>query len=315
MSHVVVVALYGTDRSSVTEAMCVTSNYEFKKVSSSELARLIASGVECTNACINDGKIVIDSGAASKYLLINPKTGETSGTASGVILSRIEVGGKLTGYVMFTVDGKLREVKIPEAVDFCKKGLIANGKLRDTNDGPIVQSIRGLFPIRAIEVAKAPAGKTNVNLLLFSQLLENGKVIQQYFCAVISSTSAAKVHELKAKLDASNKVVVSELRRCGGPGSAKSVEAKNFGVNALYGVYTMDTLNELVKSGCDIKIGTSEITLSTVQYESTGLIEEVMETDLSFDKVTVTGKNDKLHDASLEFVKKIGKMFKGKINS
>ena len=69
--------------------------------------------------------------------------------------------------------------------------LISNGKIKHTAEGDIVSAIGGTYPLRVIEISKAPKGELSIDVLYFGTAVD---APAEYFGAIISCTSATEIN-------------------------------------------------------------------------------------------------------------------------
>ena len=199
---------HGT-KANVVAYSLISQDYQTITVDADTLAKDIKAEKYSVNNIDVDanGKIVSTNGALDKYTLVNNLTGKLEGVARAVILNRVEKENKLIGYTIFTQNASIAEVNVADAVLLANRKLISNGKIRHTQDGDIVSSISGNFPIRTIEISKAPKGEITIDLIFFGKVLSTDA---EYCGAIVSCTSATEMSKLKDIISKSNAKVRKE---------------------------------------------------------------------------------------------------------
>jgi len=285
----------------------ISSKYQTQTFSADDLAKKIANKeIEVSNLAIEKGKIVSTNGQMSNYTFIFNGTGQVVGKATGVILDRVEKNDKLIGYTLFDPSGILRSISIAEAVDLCNKRLIANGKIRHTDAGDIVSSIKGDYPIREIAPEKAPKGDVTMNVLYFG--MAGAKNL--YFGAIVDCTSAERMNELIRVLTESNKKVIERsLEAADGKDEFNSrikdsCRIQRINANSIYGVFELKYFDKIRK--LDSKFSLRDKTpVSSVRY-----IDDVVEARAMIDK---SGKVVEVGDCDDKVAKNSLKAYVGKL--
>lgn len=260
------------NKANTTAYTLISEDYQTTTLKVDEIVKqLKAKKIAITNLAVGAKGLESTNGALSKYTLINSETNQVDGIPSAVILDRVEQGDKLVGYTMFTQSGTIAEVSIADAVALANNNLISNGKIRHTNEGDIVQSIGGNYPLRTIEIAKAPKGEVTVDILYFAAV--HG-VSTKYLGAIVSGTSATEMSKIVKAISDSNAKVVAETVKVAGQGARKSLAIQRMGANSIYAIFGIDVLKKLI-SGANTKLsnGVGNIVVSAGKYVD-GQLEE-----------------------------------------
>lgn len=257
----------------------ISSDYQTVTVSAAELAKQIsAKKIEVTNLTVGKNGIESTNGALNKYTLINSETNQIEGIPSAVILDRVEQDGKLVGYTVFTQNGMITEISITDAVALANNKILSNGKIRHTEQGDIVSSIGGNYPLRTIEISKAPKGDVTVDILYFAAVQG---VATKYVGAIVSGTSATEMSKITKIVSDSNAKVVAETVKVAGQSARKSLAIQRMGANSIYAIFGIDVLKKLVgNSNTKLANGVGSIIVSAGKYVD-GQLEE---TKVSIDK-------------------------------
>ena len=232
----------------------ITESYGIKRISGTELVQAIRSKkIEVTNLDVDSKGLVSTNGAIKNYTLID-LSGNIVGTPRAVILNRVEINGNLAGYTIYNANGVLQEVNVANAAELARANLIANGKIRHTQQGDIVASINGNYPLRIIEVAKAVEDKEiKADVLLLGSALTGDRTIK-YGGIIIEGNSAATMTKYYEKLVRANDNLIQEIKASTGIDESASLKIKRTGNAGFYGVYPLDTVFELIEKAND-KIG------------------------------------------------------------
>lgn len=242
----------------------ITSDYQTVQMSAADLTNAICSKkLAVTNLTVGAKGIESTNGAIDKYTLINSQTGMVDGIARAVILDRVEKNDKLIGYTLFSQYGTIVEISVKDAVELCNQKLLANGKIRHTQDGDIVSAIGGNYPLRTIKIADAPKGEITTDILYFGTII-GAKI--EYVGAIVSCTSAAEMSKITSALSTANAKVIAEAVKVGGQSVRKSLAIQRMGANSIYGVFDIASLEKLIKAGAKLQNKVGNITVSAVKY-------------------------------------------------
>lgn len=248
----------------------IAEDYSFVRMGGEELAKAIkAKKVHVTNLSVTENGLVATNGALDKYTLISASTGALVDKASPVVLNRAEVNGKLVGYTIYNANGVLQEVSVKQALEIHSVTPFANGKIRHTSEGDIIQSIDGNYIIRKIEVQKAKAGKIKVDLVFIGSAIGKGKGAK-YAGAVVNCENAADTAKIYKTLATQGKALIDNVYAISGDANVKSELAlKRTGTAGFYGVYPIKTVEELIKKADNtMSNGIGSIMVSTIDYDS-----------------------------------------------
>jgi hypothetical protein len=279
MSTFTMVTRHGISKDQIVGYTLISSDYRTVYKSVEKLVNEITfKQITVTNLDVEGGKLVATNGAMDKYTLINvANNNRVEGEPKAVILDRVEnkENGKLLGYTIFTHTGTLAEVSVADAVVLANRKLISNGKIRHTEQGDIVSSINGNYPLRQIEIAKAPRGEITVELMLFSTIYGTNV---EYCCATIGCTSAAQMSVLAAEIHKSNAKIVAESKKAGGAEAAKSLQIQRTGANSLYAAIDNETLTRLLKAGAMVTLPIGMMIVSVINYtdKEGGFVESTL---------------------------------------
>ena len=308
MKTVTMIVRHGLSKNEVSAYTLITSDYQTIQMSAAELAQAITSKkLAVTNLTVGSKGIEGTNGALDKYTLINTATGAVEGTPMAVVLDRVEKADKLLGYTVFAQNGTIVELNVSDAVSLCNQKLIANGKIRHTQHGDIVSSIGGDYPLREIEINKAPKGEISADILYFGTIV--GATVK-YVGAIVSCTSAAEMSKIASALSTSNAKIISAAVKEGGMEVRKSLAIKRIGANSIYGVFDIGSLEKLIKAGAKLHNKVGNITVSAIKYTD-GVPDEATVT-LSHDwKPTDMQASEDSATTSIvnDFAKKIVKVF------
>lgn len=309
MKNFTMITRHGAGKDNVVAYTLISSDYQTVTMPVAELASAISSGkMAVTNLTVGAKGIESTNGAMDKYTMISSQTNQVEGTPRAVILDRVEQGDKLVGYTVFTQNGTIAELNIADTSALAAKGLISNGKIRHTQDGDIVSAIGGTYPLRTIEIAKAPKGEITTDILYFGTVVG---VATDYFGAIVSCTSATEMSKLTDALSKSNAKVVNDVSKVAGQSVRESLAIKRMGANSLYGVFEASILDKLVKANTKVNNRVGNITVSAIKYTDGEAEEAVVKLDKTW-KV-VSGDNDKTEvvKAVRNYTKKIVTKFSG----
>lgn len=310
MKTLTMITRHGMSKSEITAYTLITADYQTVQMKVADLVKAIKSGkVAVTNLTVGAKGIESTNGSLDKYTLISDQTGAVDGTPRAVVLDRVEKGDKLIGYTVFSQNGTIVELPIAEAVALCNQKLIANGKIRHTQQGDIVQSIGGDYPLREIEIDKAPKGELSTDVLYFAKVA--GTPIE-YVGAIVSCTSAAEMSKIAAALSKSNAKVVSAAVKVGGQDVRKSLSVKRMGANSFYGVFDLGSLEKLIKAGAKVGNRVGNIAVSTVSYKGGNTEEVVVTFDSKWNQTSdKTSAADNMSKEANEFAAKVKSTFGG----
>lgn len=274
MKTLTMITRHGATKENITGYTLITSDYQTVTMPVKELAAAISSKkIAVTNLELSKKGLVSTNGALDKYTFVNTATNQVEGTARAVILDRVEQGGKLIGYTVFTQNGMLAELSVADAAALADKKLISNGKIKHTAEGNIVSAIGGTYPLREIPMNKAPKGEASINLMYFGTVV--GAPVD-YFGAIISCTSATEMSKITDALSKSNAKVIATVAKVGGQHVRESLAIKRFGANSLYGVFEVAMLAKLASAGAKVQSKLGSLTVSAIKYTNDGVEEDTI---------------------------------------
>lgn len=274
MKTLTMITRHGATKENITGYTLITSDYQTVTMPVKELAATISSKkIAVTNLELSKKGLVSTNGALDKYTFVNTATNQVEGTARAVILDRVEQGGKLIGYTVFTQNGMLAELSVADAAALADKKLISNGKIKHTAEGNIVSAIGGTYPLREIPMNKAPKGEASINLMYFGTVV--GAPVD-YFGAIISCTSATEMSKITDALSKSNAKVIATVAKVGGQHVRESLAIKRFGANSLYGVFEVAMLAKLASAGAKVQSKLGSLTVSAIKYTNDGVEEDTI---------------------------------------
>lgn len=321
----------GTDGKTVVGYTIIDQSYQTRLVSVDDLKKEIASKKSIfTNIGLSEGKheLAGTNGSLEKYTTLGADN-NVVGTARAVILNRAEQNGRLIGYTVFSTNGTIMELKVADAVALCNRKLISNGKIRHTETGDIVSAIGGTYPLRQIEVKAAPKGVMTVDIMYFTKayMEADGDIKEiagaKYFGAIVSCTSATEMSKATDVLSKSNAALTYGIIKSVGPNirsTIDSLKSVRYGANGIYGVFSIDMLDKLIKSGAVLRNGLGNIPVDAVLYGPDSIVDAAnLKLSSTFN---VAGKKDasgdhasKLNSAVKAFAKDVATKLNGKIKT
>ncbi len=254
-----------------------------------------------TNMGISEKGLIATNGAMDKYTMIDPVTGVMETPARPVVLNRVEVDDKLTGYTIFNVDGILQEVNVKQAVMIHNNTPFSNGKIRGTQKGDIISSIVGNYPLRKIKVPKEVSDKLemDISIVFIGSAIGKESGVVKYGGILIEYNNAADISGIYNKLVKGNNEVIERVARMGGGSRVRSILGiKRTSKAGFYGVFPIENVFELIKKSGGVKSKLKGIMIATLDYTN-GEEESrvVLNNDLKIiDKVQGTDKSDKVLD-------------------
>lgn len=272
MKTVTMIARHGS-KSKVTGYTLIGQDYKLMQMSASDLEKNIKEGkLEVTNLTVGAKGIESTNGALNKYTLFDEVEGKPIGDTRAVILNRVEKNEKLIGYVVYMVNGAIAELKVPDAVKLAVNGLLANGKVRHTQDGDIVSAIGGNYPLRSIKLTEAPEGKITVQLIYFCKPV-GSKV--EYAGFIVSSNSAVQMNKIVEQADKVNSKIISGVQPLTDDNLNESLGNKRIGANALFCVTDFGFIKKLVDAKASISSVSKEgMMVSSITYSKEGPSDE-----------------------------------------
>lgn len=319
MRTLTMITRHGLTKDEIGLYTLISDDYQTVTMATANLIDAIKDKkIVVTNMAVTEKGLVSTNGALDKYTYINMNTNQVEGTPRAVILDRVEKNDKLVGYTIFTQYGQIREVNVADAAALASKNLISNGKIRHTQDGDIVSAIGGTYPLRTIDIDKAPAGKISVKVMYFSESVSNDcSAVAKYAGVVISCTSAVEMSKIMNKIGNNNKKVKALVNKINSGIGTSSLNTQRMGANSIYSIIDLDTLEEQIKLAVDSKATCdNNLLISVVDYTSTTPIESVLKMDkagtISVLQKGPNGLNDNLK-AAKDYAEEIKARFAGKL--
>lgn len=311
MTTLTMITRHGISKDNISSYTLITPEYQTQTMSAKDLINAIKSKkVVVTNLTVGPKGLESTNGALDKYTFINTQTNQVEGTPRAVILDRVEQNNKLVGYTIFTQSGNIAEVNVNDAAALANKKLISNGKIKHTAEGDIVSAIGGTYPLRVIEVAKAPKGEISIEIMYFGTVVGASA---EYVGAIISCTSAAEMSKLTDVLSKSNARIIADVVKAAKSQSVReSLAIKRMGANSLYGVFEISVLEKL-KDRAKIYNRMGSIIVSAVRYMPN---DEVEEAKVVLDKFLTVVNTEASQDSHANekikgYVKEITEKFRG----
>ena len=266
------------DAKSPAEALMYTligEDYSFTRLTGADIVSKLASKtIEVTNMGVENGKLVSTNGALKNYTLVD-MSGNLANEIKAVILNRVENEKGLLGYTVYGLNGTLQEMNVPTAVELAKAGKIANGKIRHTQQGDIVASIGGLYPLRTLKMQDTTDDKITVDLLFMGSALDGTGRASRYAGVIVNSKNAATVSKLYKKLSESNKTVVDKITAVSHDSNiADTLGMKVTGTAGFYGIYSLDTVYSLIeKANNTVSLPMGKLMIACTDYTDPDHIE------------------------------------------
>lgn len=285
MTQLTMITRHGVTKDKVDAYTLISENYQTITVPALQLAEMLKAGkAHVNNMAVEAKGLVSTNGALDKYTFINSVTNQVEGVARAVILNRIEKGGKLVGYTVFTQNGQIREMNVVDATALASKNLISNGKIRHTAEGDIVSSIGGNYPLRAITMDKAPQGEIKVEIMYCAASVSK-EGVAKYAGAIISCTSAVVMSKLTDKLVTNNANIRAKVAKISNNKDTVSLAIQRIGANSSYSVISLDDLTAIIGKAKATNVKDNKLIISVIDYGSEDNLESVV--TLAGGKVTV----------------------------
>lgn len=258
------------DPKAPAEAMNYTligEDYSFERMSGADIVKAIAGGkIEVTNLGIKDKGLVSTNGAMKNYTLVD-MSGVLIDKPRAVILNRVESEKGLLGYTMYNTNGVLQEVNVAQAAELARAGLIANGKIRHTQQGDIVASISGFYPLRTIKMGDTTDKSITVDVMFIGSAIA-GQHNTKYAGVIINGKNAAAITKLYDNLVKANNKLVEKVSEISGADEKDALGIKRTGTSGFYGVYPIDTAFELIeKAGNKITLPMGKLLIACTDYD------------------------------------------------
>lgn len=226
--------------------------YNIKSLSNNECAQLIKKGL-VTNMEIREGSISSSNGALKRYTCIDAKNNSLCSTPRAVVLSRVEKDGKLAGYNIFDTNSMVRFVKVDMAVSMCQQDLIVNGKIRATENGQIVSSIKGEYEIAEVNTgSSSDESAVEMRVVMFRSITPDGVNSIKSVTVAMTYSNANKMSKQCMELKKLNEALNSKIKDSIKTGSVSELITDTLPVkacgNTVAGEIPYDTFRKIVKS-------------------------------------------------------------------
>ena len=259
MKYLTMVARCGNPKAgaSAMKFTLIADDFSVHTMPGNTLTRYLTENkVVVTNMAMSPKGLVSTNGAMNRYTLFDDG-GKIVNTPSAVILNRVEVDGKLAGYIYFTPNGTVAKGSIANLVKLAKEGLVANGKVRSTESGDIVSSIGGNYPLLELKENKPATTEVTVDILLFGSSYK-GNAKAEYAGVSILCKDSRAISEIHAKMDKQCKELQTRLKE---QFNWTDEELSGFDTRpsfgaGFYGVYPLEIVEKLLeksKAKCSIK--------------------------------------------------------------
>lgn len=261
------------DAKAPAEAMQYTligMDYSFERMSGADLVKAITGKkVEVTNLGVTEKGLVSTNGALKNYTLVD-LSGAVIGEPRAVILNRVESEKGLLGYTMYNASGVLQEVNVAQAADLARVGMIANGKIRHTQQGDIVASISGMYPLRTIKMADTNINDDTITVnVMFIGSAIAGKNSTKYAGIEISGKNAVSITKMYDTLLKANEKLIEKVSEISGEDESAPLGIKRTGTAGFYGVYPINSVFELIeKAGNKISLPMGKLLIACTDYDS-----------------------------------------------
>lgn len=285
----------------------IGSDFSTITMTGNTLAKRINDGtIDVTNMGVTVKGLVSTNGAISKYTTFDA-AGNLVSTPRCVVLNRVETGGKLTGYVMFTDNGLVEPVPVAKAVALAKAQLIANGKIKHTDAGDIVSSINGLYPLVEAMAMAEPVGNPTIKFIFFGSAIHSGKKIA-YAGAIASSKDSKIISKQHKEFCGKNDALISELKNSFqiADNTVKSMKIRQYPGAAFYGVYK---LSDIPVKSCDISVGQHNVLVGCIDCDAAEYTESMVQVNVSTGNITAVQEGTPASDkAVMAYAKQVLKM-------
>lgn len=286
----------------------IAEDYSAVVLSAKDLAKKIAAKeVEVTNLGIEGGKLVATNGAMEKYPLLDLVTNQYVTKPAAVILNRVEVNDKLLGYTVLCADGIIRELVLSKALELYKTVTIANGKIRHTNDGDIISSIKGNYPLRVLEIKNVAPSTISLNTTFITEAVGNkaGKIT--YVGVLVDCSNAADMAKMFEKLREDNKKVRAGVKLLGASEEVmnKLKIERSIGTS-LYVVMTLNTYLSLVSDkNSKVSFPMGDLLVSGIDYSNDSIVESLLKISPDFKLSKVKDGNEKTAQVAKKLVETV----------
>lgn len=259
------------DPKALAESMHYTligEDYSFERMTGVEIVKAInAKKIAVTNLGVTDKGLVSTNGALKNYTLVDT-SGKLVGEAKAVILNRVENEKGLIGYTIYNASGVLQEVLVKDAANMANAGLISNGKIRHTQQGDIVASISGMYPLRTIKMGDAADKSINVDITFMGSAIK-GKHNTKYAGVIVNGKNAAAITKLYESLVKANNKLIGTIEESYGAKESASLGIKRTGTAGFYGVYPIEVAFDLFdKAGKKVSFPMGKLMIACTDYDA-----------------------------------------------
>lgn len=282
MKTLTMVTRYGFkgEHANKTNYVLIADDYSIVRLTGEELVKAIKDKkYNITNMGIGPSGLISTNGAIDKYTLIGLDTNDIVGKASPVVINRVETQKGLVGYTIFNTKGVLQEVTVKEIVQIHSVTPFSNGKLRHTQDGDIISSITGNYPLRTVEMKNNTNKSINLDLILISSSIsDTSSSVYKYGGIIIECENAAHVSKMYSSLkDANEKLLESLLKAGSDEQTKKNLTIRRTATAGFYVVLPIDKVFELIKlANNKVNNTIGRVMISTVDNSDEEYTESVL---------------------------------------
>ena len=246
----------------------IGEDYSFERMSGADIVKAIkAKKIEVTNMGVTEKGLVSTNGALKNYTTFD-MAGNMVGQPRAVVLNRVETEKGLIGYTIYHVDGTLHEVRVPQLVEMAQANMVANGKIRHTQQGDIVASISGLYPLRVMKLSEPVDKSITLDVMFFGSAIK-GKHNIKYVGAMVNAKNAAGITAIHKNLEGANAKLISSIKDVTGVDEAAALGIKRTGTAGFYGVFPMDSFIKLVeKADNKIAMPMGSVMIACTDYDA-----------------------------------------------
>ena len=250
MKYLTMVSRYGDLKKDINymNFTLIGDDFSIHQMRGDKLAAYITAGkVNVTNMGVSVKGLESTNGSINNYTTI-ALDGTIVGKPRCVILNRIEKANKLVGYVVYGVNGVVTEISVEEAVKMCNAKLIANGKIKHTENGDIVSSIKGNYPLVNTIVKETP-DKLTTKTIYFGEAMI-GRTNCKYAGVIVNTKYTKTISNMYAMLTKANEKVINKLHDIGySEDELEQFKLKQAPGAGIYGVYELSDAKKLTENG------------------------------------------------------------------
>lgn len=250
------------DKPSLMNYTLIGDDLSIHTMTGAKLEEVIKSKkITVTNMAVNAQGLTSTNGSIKNYTTIG-MDGAIVGKPRCVILARKEVDGKLNSFLVFNINGAIGFMSPAQAAKLAEAGLIANGKVRHTNEGDVVSAIGGTYPLYEEKTSKAKASKSDkitIDVVFFGSALGDDNVLR-YAGVITTGKNAAVMARLHKVLKEANEKLQIALKDRSGYTKKQmdNLSIKMAPGAGFYGVYPLSKIKGLIESsgGCKASVRT-----------------------------------------------------------